>query len=308
MTRRIALAASVVAVGLCSIAGVARAEVLYDQTDHAGTPNVDSLAPNFSPSNDFGSGSFDRTADDFTVPAGQVWSANEVDVFGAYSGAAQGVVNVYIYPDTAGKPGTPLFSQTNISAPGGPDYAVPLANVPSLGPGAYWITVQQVVGMGGYWSWTTRTVQSGGPARWFGGMSDCPDSSWSPRTECWSGTNPDQVFRLSGSKTLIPNEIALGKLKRNKKRGTAILPVTVPGAGELSLSGQGVKAQQAARPVATQAVAGPGVVNLKVKAKGKAQRKLNRTGRARVKVTITFTPVGGTANSQQTKIKLQKKR
>jgi hypothetical protein len=226
-------------------------------------------------------------------------------VAGAYNGAGQGVVNAYIYPDAAGKPGSPLFSQTNISAPGGPNYTVPLANVPSLGPGAYWITVQQVVGTGGYWSWTTRSVQTGGPARWFGpamAMTACPDFSWSPRTDCWPGTNPDQIFRLRGTNT--SNAIALGKPKLNKKNGTAILPVTVPSGGDLSVSGKGVGAQPA---VASKAVTGPGVVKLKLKAKGKSRRKLNESGKAKLKVTITFTPTAGNATVKQAKVKLKKK-
>jgi hypothetical protein len=305
MTRRIALAASVVAVGLCSLAGAAQAFVLYDQTDHAGTNDANSSAPNFSPSNHFDGSNEDRTADDFSVPAGQAWSVNEVDVAGAYNSPGQGIVNVYIYPDTAGKPGTALFSQTNISAPGGPNYAVPLANVPSLGPGVYWITVQQVVGMDGYWSWTTRSVQSGGPARWFGEMSGCPGFSWSPRADCWSGTNPDQIFLLRGTNT--SNAIALGKPKLSKKKGTAILPVTVPSAGDLSASGSGVGAQVAAGAAASTAVPGPGVVNVKLKAKGKSRRKLDKTGKAKLKVTITFTPTAGNATAQQAKVKLKKK-
>jgi hypothetical protein len=302
MIRRVVLSVGVVAVTLLSMAGAAQAFVLYDQTDHAGANNADSNALNFSPSNDFGGINQDRTADDFTVPAGQAWSISEVDVSGAYSEPAQGIVNVYIYPDAAGKPGSALFSQANIAAPGGPNYAVPLANVPSLTAGTYWITVQQVVGMGGYWSWTTRSAQSGGPARWFGAMSDCPDFSWSPRTECWPGTNPDQIFLLRGTNT--SNAIALGKAKLSKKKGTAILPVTVPGAGDLSVSGKGVGAQPAA---ASTAVTGPGVVKFKLKAKGKSRRKLNQSGKAKLKVTITFTPTAGNATSQQAKVKLKKK-
>jgi hypothetical protein len=305
MIRRVVLTVSVAAVTLFSTAGVAGAFVLYDQTDHAGTNNADSNAPNFSPSNDFGSGDFDRTADDFTVPEGQAWSIDEVDVSGAYSDSAQGVVNAYIYPDAAGKPGDPLFSQTNIGAPGGPNYVVPLTGAPSLSAGTYWITVQQVVGMGGYWSWTTRTVQSGGPARWFGGSMDCPSFSWSPRADCWPGTNPDQIFLLRGTNT--SNAIALGKPKLSKKKGTAILPVTVPSAGDLSASGRGVGAQVAAEAAASTAVPGPGVVNIKLKAKGKSRRKLNKTGKAKLKVTITFTPTAGNPSSKQAKVKLKKK-
>lgn len=308
MIRRVVLAASVLVVALLSVAGAAQAFVLYDQTDHAGANNGDSTAPNFSPSNDFGSGDADRTADDFTIPAGQAWSINEVDVSGAYNGVGQGVVNAYVYPDAAGKPGTALFSQINISAPGGPNYAVPLANVPSLGAGTYWITVQQVVGMNGYWSWTTRSVQSGGPARWFGpgaAGTDCPDFSWSPRANCWPGTNPDQIFLLRGTNT--SNAIGLGKPKLSKKKGTAILPVTVSSAGDLSASGNGVGAQVAAGAAASTAVPGPGVFNVKLKAKGKSRRKLNKTGKAKLKVTITFTPSAGNPTTGQAKVKLKKK-
>lgn len=300
--RRVVLAAGALVVTLLSMAGAAQAFVLYDQTDHAGINHADSNAPNFAPSNFFSGGlDQDRTADDFTVPAGQAWSIDEVDVRGAYHSTAQGVVNVYVFRDSAGKPGTRLFSQANISAPGGPDYTVPLADVPSLGAGTYWITVQQVLGTGSYWSWTTRSVESGGPARWFGAMSGCPDFSWSPREDCWSGTNPDQIFLLRGTNT--SNAIALGKPKLSKKKGTAILPVKVPSAGDLSVSGNGVGAQVAT----STAVHGPGVVNFKLKAKGKSKRKLKKTGKAKLKVTITFTPTAGNPTTGQTKVKLKKK-
>jgi hypothetical protein len=305
MTRRLALAASVAAVALCSIGTAARAAVLYDQTDHPGANNADSSAPNFAPSNDFGGGNFDRTADDFTVPAGHTWSLDGIDVSGAYSGSPPGIVNVYVYPDVSGKPGSELFSQTGIAAPGGPNYVVPLAGFPNLGAGTYWVTVQQDA-VGGYWSWTTRSVQSGGPARWFGEAMSCPSFSWSPRTDCWAGTNPDQIFRLRGSDTIL-NNISVGKPKLNKKRGTAVLPVTVPGPGDLSVSGPGVGAHVATGARAATAVTGPGIVKVKVKAKGKLKRRLNTTGKAKLKVTVTFTPTGGSASSQHAKLKLKKR-
>jgi hypothetical protein len=306
MTRRITLAVSVVAVAMFSMAAAARAAVLYDQTDHAGTPNANADAPNFAPSNNFGGGDFDRTADDFNVPAGQAWVIDGVDVSGAYFDRPPGVVNVYLYPDAGGRPGATLFSQTGIAASGGPNYVVPVANAPSLTPGTYWVTIQQAgAGDAGYWSWTTRTIKSGRPARWFGAGADCLDFRWNLRTVCWAGTNPDQVFRLRGLNT--QNQITLGKLKRNKMKGTATLPVTVPGAGELTLSGKKVKARKAAEPLATRAVARSGVVKLVVKAKGKAAKKLKRTGKTKVKVTITYTPTAGVSNSQQKKVKLKRK-
>jgi subtilisin-like proprotein convertase family protein len=99
------------------------------------------------------------------------------------------------------------------------------------------------------------------------------------------------------------NTMTTGKPKLNKKKGTARLPVTVGDSGQLTLSGKGVKAASATKSVA---VAGPGTVNLPVKPKGKTRRKLNSTGKATVKVTITFTPTGGSSNVQTKKIKLKK--
>jgi hypothetical protein len=103
------------------------------------------------------------------------------------------------------------------------------------------------------------------------------------------------------------HKISLGKPKLNKKNGTAIEPVAVPGPGVLTLGGTGVVRQGSGRASASRIVNGAGIVNMLVKPKGKAKRKLNTSGRARVKITITFTPTGGTANSESMKIKLRKR-
>jgi hypothetical protein len=96
------------------------------------------------------------------------------------------------------------------------------------------------------------------------------------------------------------NGFTLGSATRNKKKGTALLPVTVPDAGTLALTGNGVKA----RSFTVQG----GTTNLPVKVKGKKKRKLNRKGKAKASVTITYTPTGLSGNSQSTKVKLKKKR
>jgi hypothetical protein len=103
-------------------------------------------------------------------------------------------------------------------------------------------------------------------------------------------------------------QFSFGKLKKNARRGTAILPVTVPGAGTVALSGNGVVSQQAsaARSGKARAVTSASTVNLLVKAKGKARGKLGRHGKAKVKPLVTFTPTGGPAVAQQTKVKLVK--
>jgi hypothetical protein len=97
------------------------------------------------------------------------------------------------------------------------------------------------------------------------------------------------------------NEFSLGKAEKNKKKGTAILPVDIPGAGALDLAGKKVK------PVDAQAT-GAGEVDLLVKAKGKARKKLKKKGKAKVAVEVTFTPTGGDPNAQSDSVKLVRKR
>lgn len=105
-------------------------------------------------------------------------------------------------------------------------------------------------------------------------------------------------------------QFSFGKLKRNKVRGTAILPVTVPGAGTLSLSGKGVVNQQASVSRAAsgkgKAVTSARTMELLVKPKGKAKGKLRRRGKAKVKPVVTFAPTGGSSVAQPRSIKLVK--
>jgi hypothetical protein len=105
-------------------------------------------------------------------------------------------------------------------------------------------------------------------------------------------------------------QFSLGKLKRNKARGTAVLPVTVPGAGTLSLSGKGVVNQEASASRAasgkTGAMTSASTLKLLVKPKGKAKRKLSRRGKAKVIAVVTFTPAGGPAVAQPRSVKLVK--
>jgi hypothetical protein len=96
------------------------------------------------------------------------------------------------------------------------------------------------------------------------------------------------------------NAFTLGKPKLNKKTGTAKQPVTLPGPGEVTLTGKGVKSSSLGASAA-------GTVNLPVNPKGKKKRKLNSVGSAKVTVTITFTPTGGAVNSQSKRLVLKKR-
>ena len=84
----------------------------------------------------------------------------------------------------------------------------------------------------------------------------------------------------------------------NVKKGTAKLPVTLPGAGTLTLAGSGTS---------TQSVAGPGTVSVQVQARGRKKGILNRKGQVALGLTLTFLPAGGEPNTLKTTLKLKKR-
>ncbi|MQA75416.1 MAG: hypothetical protein GEU88_13910 [Solirubrobacterales bacterium] len=101
------------------------------------------------------------------------------------------------------------------------------------------------------------------------------------------------------------NELRLGKLKRNKRRGTAKLTVEVPGPGELALA-----KRKNVKPAKLQPAAA-GKLRLRIRPRGQAQRKLSRAGKLERKKTtrrltarLTYTPAGGTPNTESKKLKL----
>jgi hypothetical protein len=109
---------------------------------------------------------------------------------------------------------------------------------------------------------------------------------------------PIGQFRL----TLLPesNFISFGKVKRNRHRGTATLPVKVPGRGTIALSGKGVKAEPASASVS---VTGEGTVKLPIRPKGKVKKSLRANGKAKVRVKVTFTPTSDPAEPPRTRSK-----
>jgi hypothetical protein len=97
------------------------------------------------------------------------------------------------------------------------------------------------------------------------------------------------------------NTLGFGKAAKNKKKGSAVLTVSVPNAGQLSIAGKGVKvAGGASRTVAA------GELKLTIKAKGAQARKLRDKGKVKLNPTFTYTPNQGTQNQQSQKVKLAK--
>jgi DNA-binding beta-propeller fold protein YncE len=94
---------------------------------------------------------------------------------------------------------------------------------------------------------------------------------------------------------------SVGKAKLNKKRGTATVAVTVPGAGALTLGGRLLVKQRTVR-----AATSTGAVELLVKPKGKAKKALAKKGVAKVQASISFLPNGAGVGSQVKTLTLKK--
>jgi hypothetical protein len=96
------------------------------------------------------------------------------------------------------------------------------------------------------------------------------------------------------------NRIKLGKLKRSLNNGTAVLSLTVPGAGKLTLSGKGVKR-------VTKTAHAAGRLKLRIVPTGQFKANLASRGKVKLSVTIGFAPTGGTAAQVQKKLTLLEK-
>jgi hypothetical protein len=114
------------------------------------------------------------------------------------------------------------------------------------------------------------------------------------------GTRPNVTAVFAPS-----NTVTVGNTTRNKKKGTATLNLTLPNPGELTASGNGVKASSAGA-VSSKAVPA-GAAQLLIKAKGKKKRKLNEKGKVKVSLAVTYTPTGGDPGTQSVKVKLKKR-
>ena len=129
------------------------------------------------------------------------------------------------------------------------------------------------------------------------------------------GTSPDFAFIRgagspfglavdSGVPAPVPvpvpsNEFTFGKPTLDRKSGKAQLVLTLPDPGTVTLSGTDVKP-------ATVTSEG-GSATLPVAATGERKRKLRKKGKVKLNLAITFTPTGGTANTETTKVKLIRK-
>jgi hypothetical protein len=98
------------------------------------------------------------------------------------------------------------------------------------------------------------------------------------------------------------NQLSFGAVTHNKRKGTAKIAVTVAAHGALTLAkSKAVKGAHVNVATVTRA-------QLSVRPTAKTKRKLARKGKAKVKISVTFAPDGGTANTASTTVKLVRKR
>jgi PKD domain len=97
------------------------------------------------------------------------------------------------------------------------------------------------------------------------------------------------------------NSFTIGKLKRNRRKGTATLSVTIPEPGTVTAGGKGL------RKASVSAAAG-GTVTLLLKAGGKGQKRLKRKGKLAARLNVSYLPEGGDPSSKQLRVILRKKR
>lgn len=100
-----------------------------------------------------------------------------------------------------------------------------------------------------------------------------------------------------GAAGAVDSSFEIGRVRLDRRRGTATIAVVVPGPGLVALAGAVPQQRQAA---------GAGSVRLRVLPKRGARRLLRRRGSARLRLTVTFTPRGGLPDSRSFSLRLKR--
>lgn len=108
------------------------------------------------------------------------------------------------------------------------------------------------------------------------------------------------ALTMDGVKSVSANFTAykFGKVKLNKKKGTAQLTIRIGAPGKLVASGKKIKKRSKAAQKA-------GKATISIVPKGKALNALAATGKAKVKAKLAYTPTGGSTSILTKKIVLK---
>jgi len=178
--------------------------VLYDQTAN---PTISGYtSQDFTDAGGI-SDPFDSVAaDDFEVPAGQVWSISGIDLPGFFGSGSPGPVDtvaVVFYADAAGSPGAALCSFAGVipAAQVSGSLSILLPAPCAMPEGRAWMSVQAVAPSmpNGQWFWFEESVQRFAAAVWQnpgdGFATGC--TTFMPATSC-GASQPDFSFLLRG--------------------------------------------------------------------------------------------------------------
>lgn len=106
---------------------------------------------------------------------------------------------------------------------------------------------------------------------------------------------------ISGPVALPSNRFRFAGLVKNRRNGSAVLYVRVPGPGRVILKGRGVRRLRRGAPRAKR-------VRLPVKPKVRLRHFLKKHGKGRIRVEVTFTPTGGEPRTLEKVIVLKRRR
>jgi DNA-binding beta-propeller fold protein YncE len=124
-----------------------------------------------------------------------------------------------------------------------------------------------------------------------------PGTPLSPCAELSAEGEPVKV-----SLVRVPsNGFRFAGLIRNRRNGSAVLFVRVPGPGKVILKGRGVRRLSRSALRATR-------VRLPIRPKVRLRQFLKRHGKGRIRVEVTFKPIGGTPFTREKPIVLKRKR
>lgn len=102
----------------------------------------------------------------------------------------------------------------------------------------------------------------------------------------------------TGTVTVVAGKLKFGKVKLNKKKGTALVSVTVPAAGTLTVSGKGFTK-------VTKKAGAAKTLKVNLKAKGPTAAALATVGKATLESTFKFKPSNGAVITKPRKVVLK---
>lgn len=157
-----------------------------------------------------------------------------------------------------------------------------------------------------------RITPQGEITQFRGGIESEPDSLVvGPDGAAWFAGGY-QIERILPSSAPV-NTFVVRPVREDAGKGSVRLPVEVPGPGALELRQTALVLPHRRRvkvpndPAATATAPSCGSALLPLRLRGAIRARLRNTGRARIRVTIAFTPSGGTSNTQSATVFLHKR-